>query len=239
MAITIPNLGLVVWNAPTDPYVSAQLAENWYRVDEHDHSPGRGRALTGLSFEEGGVSTAYLVDGAVTTPKLADGAATSGKLATGSVTVNKAAVGANGFAAGCFSAYRSNPQTSVNGGVGVGMDAKEFDLSGWFDLSQSRYLPLLAGYYRLTVLISLASVGVNTRWSTYIAKNGFTVKQLQTVYRSGSAADPLTVGGSVVMQADGATDYFTVGLSSTDATPRTITTGAQYTYFQGELIGLV
>jgi hypothetical protein len=238
VAITIPNLGLVVWNAPTDPYVSAQLAENWYRVDEHDHSPGRGRALTGLSFEEGGVSTAYLVDGAVTTPKLADGAATSSKLATGSVTVNKAAVGANGFAAGCFSAYRTNPVSSVLGGTAIGMDTKEFDLSGWYDTSQYRFLPLLSGYYRLTVLISLATVLHDTRWSTYIAKNGADFKQLDTQYAPAADNQQMKLGGSVIVYADGATDYFTIGLGSTDATPRALTTGAQYTYFQGELIGL-
>lgn len=238
MAITIPNLGLVVWNAPTDPYVSAQLAENWYRVDEHDHSPGRGRALTGLSFEEGGVSTAYLVDGAVTTPKLADGAVTSGKLATGSVTVNKAAAGANGLAAGCFSAYRSSSQTSLGvGGVTVAMDAEEFDVSGWYDTSLGRYLPLLAGYYRLTALISVDLANVNTRWRCGISKNGTAFRELISQYRS-TGGQPMTVGGSVVVQANGATDYFTVVLYTTDS-PQSITLGAQYTYLQGELIGLL
>jgi hypothetical protein len=71
MAITLPNLGLKVWNAPTDPYNSEQLAQNWYRMDEHDHSPGKGRQLPANA----------LLDGAITTEKLSDGAVTLAKTA--------------------------------------------------------------------------------------------------------------------------------------------------------------
>lgn len=121
MAITVPNLGLVVWNAPTDPYVSAQLADNFYRIDEHDHAPGRGRPLSSDSLADysvtaikiannavierthatGGVSTRALADAAVTEDKhaadsvgtsaLIDAAVTTSKLDDGSVTAGKVA----------------------------------------------------------------------------------------------------------------------------------------------------
>ena len=39
---TSPKLGLRVWNLLLDPYDHEQLADNWAKVDAHDHSPGRG-----------------------------------------------------------------------------------------------------------------------------------------------------------------------------------------------------
>ncbi len=36
------KMGLRIWNLLTDPYDHEQLADNWQKVDAHDHSPGRG-----------------------------------------------------------------------------------------------------------------------------------------------------------------------------------------------------
>src|ERR1019366_2888025 len=36
------KLGLRIWNLLLDPYDHEQLADNWAKVDAHDHSPGRG-----------------------------------------------------------------------------------------------------------------------------------------------------------------------------------------------------
>lgn len=57
-----PNLGLTVWNLLTDSYDNSQLADNWARVDEHDHSDGKGKQIDG--------STGIL-DGSITQNKLA------------------------------------------------------------------------------------------------------------------------------------------------------------------------
>jgi hypothetical protein len=35
-------MGLRVWNLLSDPYDHEQLADNWAKLDAHDHSPGRG-----------------------------------------------------------------------------------------------------------------------------------------------------------------------------------------------------
>lgn len=238
MAITVPNLGLTVWNAPTDPYVSAQLAENWYRIDEHDHSPGKGRALSGVSFTGGGVSTAVLVDGAVTTVKLGDGSVTAPKLATGAVTLLKTATGSNGLAAGCFSAYRNAALNSPAASTAViTFDAEEFDVSGWYDTATGRFTPQSPGYYRLNAAVRLASVAAGTGWRLQIAKNGTAFRELLGQYRVTTASQPISVGGSTIVQANGTTDYFTVILESTDGA-QAITVAARYTYFQGELVGL-
>lgn len=39
---TSAHMGLKVWNLLEDPYDHEQLADNWAKVDSHDHSPGRG-----------------------------------------------------------------------------------------------------------------------------------------------------------------------------------------------------
>lgn len=39
---TSAKLGLRIWNLLLDPYDHEQLADNWAKVDAHDHSPGRG-----------------------------------------------------------------------------------------------------------------------------------------------------------------------------------------------------
>jgi hypothetical protein len=61
MAVTTPNLGLIAWTQPSDPYDSEELAENWIKVDQHDHSSGKGKRI----------GTAGLSDGAITVAKLA------------------------------------------------------------------------------------------------------------------------------------------------------------------------
>jgi len=50
---TSPKLGLRVWNLLLDPYDHEQLADNWAKVDAHDHSPGRGVLIPteGIAFE--------------------------------------------------------------------------------------------------------------------------------------------------------------------------------------------
>ncbi len=61
MALTTPKMSLSVWNQLTDPYDHAQLADNWSKVDFHDHTPGRGVLIP----------TEGIADGAVTAAKLA------------------------------------------------------------------------------------------------------------------------------------------------------------------------
>lgn len=61
MAFTSAKMGLRIWNLLTDLYDHAQLADNWAKVDYHDHSPGKGVQ----------VPTEGLADQAVTSAKLA------------------------------------------------------------------------------------------------------------------------------------------------------------------------
>lgn len=83
-------MGLRIWNLLADLYDHAQLADNWTKVDYHDHSPGRGVLIP----------TAGIEDGAITAPKIAtaldpSGAYTSFKtqLRIGGTTPAAAAAG--------------------------------------------------------------------------------------------------------------------------------------------------
>src|ERR1051325_10040444 len=60
MALTTTEMGLRVWNLLTDLYDHTQLADNWSKVDLHDHSPGKGVPIP----------TDGIADGAITGPKL-------------------------------------------------------------------------------------------------------------------------------------------------------------------------
>jgi len=55
MASVLANMGLVAWPSPEDRYNSAQMALNMQRIDNHDHSPGKGKPLTGASLLDGAV----------------------------------------------------------------------------------------------------------------------------------------------------------------------------------------
>jgi microcystin-dependent protein len=79
--ITSPNLGLLIWNLGSDPYNHEELAENWAKVDQHDHTPGRGSQI----------GTAAIVDAAVTASKIAPGVVTELSLSAGQVTNDKIA----------------------------------------------------------------------------------------------------------------------------------------------------
>jgi hypothetical protein len=72
MPVTTPKMGLHVWNQQTDPYDHAQLADNFFRLDYHDHSPGRGTPIP----SEG------IADGAITPSKLSSGLDVNGAFTT-------------------------------------------------------------------------------------------------------------------------------------------------------------
>lgn len=61
MAFTTAKMGLRVWNLLTDLYDHSQLADNWAKVDYHDHSPGKGVQIP----------TEGIADAAITGDKLA------------------------------------------------------------------------------------------------------------------------------------------------------------------------
>lgn len=73
-------MGLTAWNAPGDPYDHTQLANNFTKIDVHDHSPGKGLPISAAGIGNGTITTAKIADGAVTTAKIANNAVTAAKM---------------------------------------------------------------------------------------------------------------------------------------------------------------
>jgi hypothetical protein len=63
MALVSPKMALKIWNLLSDPYDHDQLADNWAKVDQHDHTSNRGVQIP----------TEGIFDGAITSSKLASG----------------------------------------------------------------------------------------------------------------------------------------------------------------------
>lgn len=56
MAATTPNMGLKVWNLLTDSFDHTQQAENWAKVDQHNHAEGKGIKIPTGGIEDGAIS---------------------------------------------------------------------------------------------------------------------------------------------------------------------------------------
>lgn len=89
MAATAPNMGLRVWNLLTDPYDHSQLASNWAKVDQHDHTTGKGVQIPTGGIVDGAISAAKIGNEQVTAEKLSTSAAESGGINTSSRTYRK------------------------------------------------------------------------------------------------------------------------------------------------------
>lgn len=101
MAQITPNMNLTVWNLNTDPYNHQQLADNFIKLDQHDHSGnGRGSQIDGTSgIKKGTIGTNQLAPNSVTSAVIAsksiktesinNGAVTGDKIKNGSITQDK------------------------------------------------------------------------------------------------------------------------------------------------------
>lgn len=79
------DMGLRVWDLPTDDWSRTELANNWEAVDGHDHTTGKGRQVPTGGIVDGAISSIKLQDLAVSTTKLANQVVTQAKLANLSV----------------------------------------------------------------------------------------------------------------------------------------------------------
>lgn len=96
MATTTTNMALQSWDQVGDIYDHAQLAGNWSKVDQHDHTSGKGLQIPSGGIEDAAITaaklastplidTAQLVDSAVTTGKILNGTILTGDLAANAV----------------------------------------------------------------------------------------------------------------------------------------------------------
>jgi hypothetical protein len=133
MAFVSPRMSLKVWNSASDPYDHEQLADNFLKLDMHDHSPGRGQLIGSDGIRDGAILLNHLAPGAlsagiganaissvmlqsnaVTTAKIQDAAVTSAKLATG-----LDATGVFGVYRNVWTGYCTLPASTVAGTYAV------------------------------------------------------------------------------------------------------------------------
>jgi hypothetical protein len=110
-------------------------------------------------------------------------------------------------------------------------DTKDFDPYNSFDLANDRYQPKVAGYYRLRAQVRFAgSATGELAWLT-LYKNGVVYKYLDAQkYLAANGA----VTGSVIVYANGTTDYFEIYAQNSVA--RNTSADVTTSWFQGELI---
>lgn len=65
MSRTTSSMGLRLWDQLTDPYNNAQLADNFAKIDGHDHTPGRGVQITTQGIANESITDELIVKGRV------------------------------------------------------------------------------------------------------------------------------------------------------------------------------
>ena len=150
--------------------------------------------LNAIQATAGAVNSTYITDSAVTTAKIADDAVTQAKIADGVAGTGPA-----------FRAYLSTSQ-SITSGVAtkVNIDTVSFDTNSWFDTTNKRYVPQIAGYYQIIGLVRCLGTSMTLQVAR-IYKNGseLVVGDLNRVATSSS----IQVSVSDVVYLNGSTDY--------------------------------
>lgn len=120
--MNLPKMGLVAWNSSTDVWNHEELANNFRKLDEHDHSSGKGRQIPTGGIEDGAITTnklspeaSNLADDSVDTRHIRNLAVTTPKLGLGSVTgdqLGDSSVGASKLRRESVYSRHLSPRTS-------------------------------------------------------------------------------------------------------------------------------
>lgn len=119
-----------------------------------------------------------------------------------------------------FSAHPPNSTSTVPSSAfgKVNFGAEDWDDMGWYTPATSRFLPTVAGVYKLTVAVRLQD-NLPDGKVLYAAlyKNGASIGMIDHDV-SASSANAGMVAGSMLVQANGTSDYFEVwALAEADA----------------------
>lgn len=100
MALVSPKMSLRVWDQLSDPYSHDQLADNWSKVDLHDHTPGRGIQIPTEGIADGAItSTKLAASNIISTAQVVDGSLLDTDLASPNNVAYKTVASADGIAA--------------------------------------------------------------------------------------------------------------------------------------------
>jgi len=158
MALISPKMGLAIWNLVNDKFNHDQLADDFLKLDFHDHSPGRGQQIP----------TEGLLDGAVTAAKLAPGA---NAVEDGSITTTKFA------ALPTAKVYKDATTACANAtSTTLTFNNDRFDNANIHDIATNteRLVVPVAGVYQITASVQLSAAPVGGPFELTIYKNGTT-----------------------------------------------------------------
>ena len=132
-----------------------------------------------------------------------------------------------------FSAYASSSQ-SISSGVWtkVLFDTEEFDANNNF--SSSRFMPTVAGYYQINVLLRQSNSGSLVQFAVNLYKNGNENRIGTNSRETASGATQITL--SSLVYCNGSTDYIEIyGYLNATSPEFNVSTAPYYSYFNGFL----
>lgn len=139
---------------------------------------------------------------------------------------------------GSFKAHRTTDQALTAAAyTKVYFTTEEWDSQGWYNNGGSgtggRFTPQAAGYYRFggSVLVLSSVAGY---YQTLIYKNGTPVQGVARMYVTGSSIFASSVGGGILLYANGTTDFFEVFVYTQGGT---LKGSSSETFFQAEYVG--
>lgn len=176
MAFTTPNMALRAWDQVTDPYNHTQLADNFSKLDLHDHSTGKGVQIPTSGLLDGAVTAAKLAAGAVPDFTIGDGAITTAKLANNSVTVDKMTPNSIPTAKVTMTGmnYVMNAGGNENTFFTIPFNTEEYDTHDAHNVvtNNSRLVAPVTGVYVISVHVNLYLYDPINGRTMIITKNG-------------------------------------------------------------------
>lgn len=134
-----------------------------------------------------------------------------------------------------FSAYQTSVQSiTPDTETQVEWHAEQWDVGGYFDLANNRFLPLIAGKYFIEAGLQMTSLVDGTGMMVLVRKNGGLYKIIVRTY-TGSLSSPIACGGCIV-DLNGSTDYVDLAVRHWDSAARDTGGAAHSTWCQGFLI---
>lgn len=136
-----------------------------------------------------------------------------------------------------FSVYRNASFSPASGPLKIPYDVEEWDSHGWFDIGSSRWVPQRPGIYRLSAFQRTVT---DQYFFLYVYKNGSLHRVIDGDYPDDITGESpvATCSGSVLVEANGTTDYFEIYMQYLAVSTITFSTGTAFSLFQGESVAM-
>ena len=132
-----------------------------------------------------------------------------------------------------FSAYLSGDQANITSADQIEFDTEDFDTNSDFDTSTFRFTPTVAGKYLFILQIQWVLVTVTDPLNLWIFKNGSNAIQTYDLSTAGTSAYQMI---SVILEANGTTDYFEAFARNQSRDTSSIEASVAGTFFQASRI---